>query len=86
MPAFLLVRDALPDSLAAEVAFWGIGLVLGTVLLLGVPLLGLAWYFRRGGQLGRVEAFLLGTTATGALAFVLFSTTPAPASTSSSMG
>ena len=71
MPALLLVRDALPDSLAAEVALWGIKLILFTVLLVGAPLLGLVWYFRRGGQVGKVEAFLLGTTATGMLAFLL---------------
>ena len=72
MPALFTVRDQIPDSLVAEVAFWGIGSVLGTVLLLAAPLLGLVWYFRRGGQLGSVEAFLLGTTVAGGLVFVFF--------------
>ena len=70
MPALILVRDVIPDSLAAEAAFWGIGSALATVLLLGAPLLGLVWYFRRGGRLGEVEAFLLGTAAAGVLALV----------------
>jgi hypothetical protein len=70
MPALLQLRDSFGDGTVVEVLFWGVGSLLCAVLLLAAPLLGLVWYFRRGGGLGDVEAFLLGMTLAGFIAFV----------------
>jgi hypothetical protein len=70
VPALVQLRDSFGDSFGAELLFWGLGSVLCTILLLAAPLLGLVFYFRRGGRLGDVEAFLLGMTLAGVLAFV----------------
>lgn len=43
MPSLSLLERTIPDSLLAEIAFWGIGSVAATLLLFGAPLLGLYW-------------------------------------------